>query len=140
VAVPIQLELLRAQKRKQKSAPVNVLPEPSELQIQIAVVSRLRLQCRRGILWWHTPNGEWRDDRTAAKLKAMGIRPGVSDLQFVFPCAAPNLFLELKARGRGLTKYQELFRDEVREAGHAYEMADNVDDAVRILRTYKIVP
>jgi hypothetical protein len=142
---PVQLDLLRRQPPKRRTAklagpPVNLLPEPSELQIQIALVARLRLQCRPGIIWWHTPNGEWRDDKTAAKLKAMGTRPGVADLQFVFACPAPTLFLELKARGRKLTEAQEMFRDQMRGAGHAYEWADNIDDAVRILRNYNIVP
>ena len=137
MTVPVQLELL---KRRKRSKPFNALPEPSELQIQQAIVARLRVQCRPGVLWWHCPNGELRTDSHGAKLKSMGVRPGVSDLQFVFPCAAPNLFLELKARGRGLTKAQEIFRDQVRGAGHVYEWTDSLDDAIRILREHRIVP
>lgn len=134
---PIQLELL---KRRKRSKPFNALPEPSELQIQISLAARLRFQCKPGIVWWHCPNGELREDSHGAKLKAMGVRPGVSDLQFVFPCAAPNLFLELKARGRGLTENQKLFRDLVRAAGHKYEWTDSIDDAIRILRNYNVLP
>ena len=114
--------------------------EPSELQIHISLVARLRLQCRPGIVYWHTPNGEERDKRVSAKLKAMGVLPGVADLQFIFPCAAPNLFLELKARGRGLTEDQQFFRDLMRAAGHFYEWTDSLDDAVRILRKHNVLP
>jgi hypothetical protein len=104
----------------------------------MALVQRLRLQCRPGILYWHTPNGELRDRRLGAKLKAMGVLPGVADLQFQFPGAAPNLFLELKARGRGLTDNQKAFRDCVQANGHIYEWTDSLDDAVRILRKYRV--
>jgi len=133
---PVQLELLKRRGKK----PFNALPEPSELQIQQAVVSRLRWQCRPGIVWYHTPNGEERDKRIAAKLKSMGVRPGVSDLQFLFPVPAPNLFLELKARGRDLSEAQKIFRDDVRALGHLYEWTDSLDDAIRILRKHNIVP
>jgi hypothetical protein len=137
MTVPVQLELL---KRRKGSKPFNALPEPSELQIQQAIVSRLRWQCTPGVVWWHCPNGEERDKRIAAKLKSMGVRPGVSDLQFTFPVPAPNLFLELKARGRGLTDDQKKFRDQVRSQGHLYEWTDSVDDAIRILRQHHVLP
>ena len=114
--------------------------DPSELQIQIAVGARLRLQCKSGIIWYHVPNGEARDPRTGAKLKAMGVRPGVSDLEFVFQVPRPNLYLELKARGRDLTPDQKIFRADVRALGHCYEMADTIDEAVRVLKQYRIIP
>ncbi len=133
---PVQLELLKRRGKK----PFNALPEPDELQIHQAVVSRLRWQCKPGIIWWHTPNGEERDKRIAAKLKSMGVRRGVADLQFLFPVPAPNLFLELKARGRVLNDDQKIFRDGVRAQGHLYEWTDSLDDAIRILRVHKIVP
>jgi hypothetical protein len=113
---------------------------PSEFQIQVALIARLRLQCRPNILYFHCPNGELRDKRAAAKLKAMGVLPGVADLQFIFPVAQPNLFLELKARRRKLSSDQDAFRSRVRSAGHHYEMADNIDDAVRILVKYNVLP
>ena len=137
MTIPVQLELLKRRGRK----PFNALPEPSELQIHIAVVARLRLLCRPGIIYWHTPNGGLRENkREAAKLRAMGVLPGVADLQFLYPCAQPNLFLELKARGRKLTPDQEVFRDLVRAAGHAYEWTDSLDEAIRILIQYKVLP
>jgi len=137
MGVPLQLELL---KRGRSRRPFNALPEPSELQMQQALVARLRWQCNPGIVWYHCPNGEERDKRIAAKLRSMGVRPGVSDLQFIFPCAAPNLFLELKSRGRGLTEAQEKFRDEVRACGHIYEWTDSLDDATRILIKHNVLP
>lgn len=133
----MQLELL---KRRKRSKPFNALPPPTELQMHISIATRLRFQCKPGIVWWHCPNGELREDSHGAKLKAMGVRPGVSDLEFAFRHPTPNLYLELKARGRGLTPEQELFRDQVRAIGHKYEWTDSLDDAIRILRSYNVLP
>ena len=37
---------------------------------------------RPDVIMRHVPNGEHRDPRTAAKLKAMGVLPGSADLEF----------------------------------------------------------
>jgi hypothetical protein len=105
----------------------------------MAVIRHLRFRCRPDVTYWHTPNGELRDKRHAAKLKAMGTLPGVSDLFFVFPNAAPLLCLELKARGRGLTGAQKLFCRLMRAAGHSYECADSIDAALGILNQYRVL-
>src|SRR5215831_5961543 len=83
---------------------------PSELQFQISLVEQCRWRLRDDVLMFHCPNGEHRDKRTAAKLKAMGVLPGVADLIFMWPewliSAGQGLqqtcilFLELKAHGR----------------------------------------
>lgn len=123
--------------------------EPSEFQIQIALIARLRLQARRDCIYYHVPNGGWRDRREAAKLKAMGVLPGVADLVFIWPgtmvtpriMVTPRvLFLELKARGRNLTVEQLHFRERARLAGADFETADTIDDAVGILKSYGILP
>jgi hypothetical protein len=131
-AIPQQRDLFT--KRYRKLAP----PEPSELQIQISLIQQLRLSCRRGVTYWHTPNGELRDKRFAAKLKAMGTLAGVSDLMFVFPKAEPLLFLEIKAKGRKPTPDQKHFGEMMLAAGHRYEWTDSIDDAMRILKRYKV--
>jgi hypothetical protein len=141
--------------------------DPSELQIQQAIVARLKLQCRSDILWYHVPNGEAGDlgraayerlapgklasdlikqkisveqARAGAKRNSMGVRKGVADLEFVFAIPHPNLYLELKSRGRGLSPDQKQFRADVRALGHYYEMADTIDEAVRVLKSYRIIP
>jgi hypothetical protein len=113
-------------------------PDPSELQIQIALVDRLRLLAHRDVLWWHTPNGELRDARTAAKLKAMGTLAGVPDLTFIAP--GPRVvFLEVKARGRLATPEQLAFAQRAETAGCVWECVDTVDEAVTVLETYGIL-
>jgi hypothetical protein len=124
---------------------------PLEYKMQIALAGLLRLLCRPGVDWWHTPNGELRDKRHAAKLKAMGVRPGVADFLFtwgvlVSAVADPqvrifpqNLFLELKRRGEHLSPEQEQFRDSMMAKGSFYEVADSIDDAVAILKRHQIL-
>ena len=126
-------------KRWRKVAP----PAPSELQIQIALISRLGYQCLPGCVYFHIPNGEWRDKRTAAKLKAMGELPGVLDLQFIWNDdrgALRVLFLELKAKGRSPSDEQRYFGRRVARLGCAVETADSIDQAVAILEKYGILP
>jgi VRR-NUC domain len=114
---------------------------PSELQIQIALIEHLKYRCRRGVVYFHVPNGELRDKRTAAKLKAMGELPGVADLIFVWTYNGrlENLYLELKAPGRKLSPEQTIFAQRIRAAGACYDIADNIDEALGILRKYGIL-
>jgi hypothetical protein len=131
-------------KRWRRAAP----PDPSELAIQIALADRLRLQAHRDVIWFHCPNGELRDARTAAKLRAMGTLAGVPDLTFIQRITVLDgevivpriLFLELKARGRKPTADQIAFAKRAEACGCTWKCADTVDEAVTILETYGILP
>jgi hypothetical protein len=118
-------------------------PDPSELQIQISLISRLGFMALPNCVYFHVPNGELRDKRAAAKLKAMGELPGVLDLQFIYNDRHGRLrvlFLELKAKGRQATSAQHDFADRVAGLGCSVEIADSIDRAVEILETYGILP
>jgi hypothetical protein len=132
--LPAQKDLLTGRYRQVAPA------DPLERQIHISLVARLQLQCRKGIVFWHTPNGEVRDPRDAAKLKAMGVMAGVADLVFVFPNAAPLLFLELKRAKEKPSIYQNTFAMLMRRSGHHYELANGIDQAVEILQRYNVLP
>jgi hypothetical protein len=111
-------------------------PEPSEVQLQIALNEHLAWRKRGGVVHFHVPNGGERDKREAAKLKAMGVLPGVSDLVFVWIDGAGrlhNLYLELKVKGRKPTLVQREFAQAIRTAGAEYAVADNLDDALELL-------
>ena len=56
-------------------------------------------------LWWHTPNGEFRDKKTAAKLAGMGVLPGVPD--FIFINKGTIFCVELKNEKGRLTEAQK---------------------------------
>jgi hypothetical protein len=129
---PVQKDLFTRRYRKVPEI------EPSELQLQISLVEWCRWKLRPNVLVWHTPNGEVRDKRTAAKLKAMGVLPGVADLVFMWGniVVGPKLlFLELKAPGRSckLSPEQQAFSVMVREMGATYRVTDNIDEAIRII-------
>jgi hypothetical protein len=119
------------------------VPTAKEFQIQIALINRLKLQGNKAVLWFHVPNGELREKRTAARLKAMGVLPGVADLQFLW--VEPDgdiriLFLELKRKGEQQTEDQLHFEKLVRERGCDYQVADSIDGAVAILKANGILP
>ena len=114
-------------------------PEASELQIHISVVDHCRKLIKPNVVWFHCPNGEHRNNRTAAKLKAMGVRPGVADLIFIrrapwsADCLPDVLFLELKRRGQKQSDSQLAFEPDAKACGAQYRVADSVDVAIDIL-------
>lgn len=114
-------------------------PEASELQIHISVVDYCKRLAKPNVLWFHCPNGEYRNKRTAAKLKAMGVRPGVADLIFVRrapwseDCLPDILFLELKRRSKTQSDNQIIFEAHAKSCGAQYRVADSVDAAIEIL-------
>ncbi len=68
-----------------------------ELSHHIAVADVLRRFARDDVLWFHPANGERRDKRTAAKLKAMGVQPGAPD--FIIVIGGKVHCLEMKRPG-----------------------------------------
>src|SRR5262245_4511119 len=82
-------------------------PRQLEASFHIQLVAILRLALRPDVMMRHVPNGEHRDPRTAAKLKAMGTLPGCADLEFHWAAAHGRrhvLHLELKRPGRKQTE------------------------------------
>lgn len=105
---------------------------------------------RPGVLWWHTPNeGKRRmrqNPRTGAwycaegaRLKQMGMRPGVSDFLFVLPPTGRIAALEIKAAGGKPTELQVEFLNGVISAGGLAEWCDSFEDAVTILRGWRVL-
>src|SRR5262245_17194103 len=114
--------------------------DPLEVQIQISLIARLKLLVRPDVIYFHIPNGEERDKRVAAKLKAMGVLPGVADLLFIWSEQTLRaLFLELKRRGNALEENQEQFKLNCEAIGVLYAWADNIDDAVKILQGHNLL-
>jgi hypothetical protein len=107
-------------------------------QIQIPLVEILRWTIKPEVVWHHVPNGELRDKDVAAKLKAMGVKPGSADLEFFWKSLAENqpriLFLELKLPGRTLSESQVAFCVKAKAIGAEYLVATSVDEALAILK------
>lgn len=103
-----------------------------ELSLHFQVWKLICAYKKRDALAWHTPNGEKRDRRTAARLKAMGVVPGVGDFTIIV-AGKPN-FLELKDGKRGTqNKDQETFQCDAEAAGASYYVARTLDEACTVL-------
>lgn len=89
------------------------------------------------VMVWHTPNGELRNKRHAAKLKAMGVRPGVFDLALIDPNGR-LCFLEVNARTGTLSTAQKAFRDQLIPRGIPFAVVHDIDEAREALRYFNI--
>lgn len=108
----------------------------SEAQIHKAIVSYLNLEMTGGWLWFHPANGEARTPQTGAKLKAMGVRPGIPDLVFVSPNGRVH-FMEIKRPGAVLNLAQRQIADWCEARQVPFQIARSVDDAKQILDEWR---
>lgn len=104
----------------------------SEIELQTAVVKLLHAYARPGVCWWHTPNGELRDGKTGARLKQIGVRPGVPDLAIVVDGRFHAI--ELKTEAGRMSSAQRVFAEELERAGGVFHVARGLDRAVKILK------
>ena len=88
------------------------------------------------------PNGGARHIAVARKLKAEGVRAGVSDYLLAVPRGVYHgLFLELKAGGPGIpkgrvSKEQMAFGDTVRAQWYSFGVAYGTDEAINLVDMY----
>jgi hypothetical protein len=130
---------IQRRKRARASKP---LPE---IDVHCMIADVLMMTLKPGWIWWHTPNGGERPafinakgkrvSIEAARLKRMGVKPGISDFLLLSPtgelCA-----LELKREGMSPTVDQTDFLVAVRMAGHRSAWVDNFDDAIKVLQSW----
>jgi hypothetical protein len=102
-------------------------PPTKEISLHMSTAAFLRRAWPAELVFFHTPNGEQRDARTAGKLKGMGVLAGVPDFTFILP-NGQAAFLELKARGGTLSEAQIAFRDRVVACGCGYATARSLDE------------
>ncbi len=87
----------------------------TEAQHQIDFVKWLHYHYPH-ILFWHTPNGELRDSATAAKLKKMGVTPGVPDLFL----PQYHCFIEFKNTKGRLSESQRQIKKKLKSYGYTW--------------------
>jgi hypothetical protein len=100
---PRQLSLFKG-RRQRGTKP----PPPLEYTTHVMVADDLTRFCRSDWQWTHIPSGEYRDIRTAMRLKRMGLRKGWPDFM-LFNQVGAGHFLELKRKGEALTDAQQAF-------------------------------
>lgn len=124
--------LLAAIEGRKLRARRECVPASKELSLHITVATLLKDHCLPDWEWAHYPAGEPRDIRTAAKLKAMGMRKGWPDFIFITPFGS-LMFLELKRMGGALSRDQSEFRTRCIARGNPYVVARTLD---QVLRTF----
>ena len=103
----------------------------TELSLHIETAKLLAAYSKSSALHFHVPNGEKRGRRTAARLKQMGVRPGVSD--FVIVVDGLVHFLELKTDKGRLSVDQMCFAEDAQRAGGTFHVAHSLDDVIDTL-------
>lgn len=104
----------------------------TEAELQIHVVKLLAAYGRPDICFWHCPNGELRSKSVGARLKAAGVRPGVSDLNFVVDGRFHAV--ELKIQGGKVSAAQLAFKEDLERAGGFFHVAFGLDQAIGLLK------
>jgi hypothetical protein len=106
--------------------------------IQRAIIQRWRLLGTTGSIVAHIPNGGLRSKATAARMKAMGVLPGMMDLL----CGSIDcgLFLmEIKAKRGRLSSEQKNIQQMLQAMGVPVFVCDSLDKAIVVLETYGVI-
>lgn len=82
-----------------------------------------------GHTWFHPPNGGYRSGREAAKLKAMGVKPGVPDIIILDIQTA----IELKVGKNKQTQAQVDWQHKLEELGWNYHVCRSLDEVIETL-------
>lgn len=117
---------------RRRGKPIARAPEPLEHVLHIQVVQLLHWSAAQGWRWFHPANGEHRDPRTAAKLKAMGVKPGIPDLVLIAPSGLAH-FLELKRGKAPLSAAQRDFHAHAEAQGWPVAVASSFERAEAVL-------
>jgi len=108
-----------------------------ETALQCTVVQHLLLRGVKGLVFFHVPNGGFRNKSEAALLKAMGTRAGVSDLILVH--GGKFFALELKAQGGRASEEQLAFIADIDREGAYTALATGVDAALATLEAWGLI-
>lgn len=84
---------------------------------------------------FHVPNGGKRDKATAAKLKAMGVMPGVADW-VVLRRQRPAGLIELKTETGRQSTEQMVFQARAEEAGSDYRVVRDVREWIAVMEEF----
>ena len=88
-------------------------------------------------LLFAVPNGGYRDKREAKRLKAEGVRRGVSDIICLYPSRGfCFLCIEMKYGKNKQSDNQKIFEAQVNNNGGIYQLAYSSKEAIKILEWY----
>lgn len=105
--------------------------QEEEHRIQSACVRWFKLQYPKYIIF-AVPNGGWRNEVVAKKLKGEGVLAGVSDLIILAPHRA--IFVEMKkAKGGRQGDSQKVFQTNVNRLGFEYYLCHGIDEFMSVV-------
>lgn len=110
----------------------------AEYRLHCQIIDLLKLSGVTGLWYWHTPNGGKRHVREAAKLRAMGVVAGVSDLALSIP-GVGMAFVEIKAGKGRLSVQQQVFLEAMKAHGHRTAVVKSVEQAVELFTAWRAV-
>lgn len=130
--MPGQLSLFAGKRQR------GVRPSPAkEFATHAMLVDVIERWIMPGWEFTHIASGEKRDEKTARKLKRMGVRAGWPDLVFV---GHRLLGLELKRRRSKPNEDQVRIGEAFRSAGGEWAVVDNYVDAIETLKRWGVLP
>lgn len=106
----------------------------AEHRLQCSIVQILYLTARKDVEWFAVPNGSYRSKRTAARLKAEGVRAGQPDLVFIINGFTHGL--ELKVGKGRQSEAQRATELRWSKAQARYAVARGFDEAMAVLRKW----
>jgi hypothetical protein len=109
-----------------------------QTQTHIPLVAHIRRRQVPGLVWWHCPNGAHMGIRQGALMKALGLRPGVSDLCFLRNGQFYALELKQLKGGRESAEQEQFLTDVIRQGGIA-AIAHGLDEALAILEKWQLI-
>ena len=112
-------------------------PIMPESEIHERVIEHLRTYAKPGVWFWHTANGGKRSVQWAAKLKRMGVLPGVPDILLYY--RREFFGLELKAANGRPTEAQLAFLAGITKQGAHGCVCYSIDSAIAVLKTWGIL-
>lgn len=107
----------------------------SEDDLQRATAQAYERMFASRIVAFHCPNGGKRDKVTAAKMKAMGVMPGVADW-VVLRRQRPAGLIELKTEDGRQSKEQMVFQARAEESGCEYRVVRNLREWIAVMEEF----
>jgi VRR-NUC domain len=108
-----------------------------ETAIHCTVVQHLNIRGVPGLIFFHVPNGGYRNKSEAVLLKAMGVRAGVSDL--ILFHSGRLYCLEIKAKGGRASEEQLAFISDIDRAGAYTALATGLDACLATLEAWGLL-
>jgi hypothetical protein len=92
------------------------------------------------VIWFAVPNGGRRTKIEAARMKFMGVKPGVADLVFAWGDSLFSyvLFVELKSDKGRQSAHQKAFQEKCEENYFTYRICRSLDEFSSILKEYNV--